>query len=623
MPGPDPVALALSGLLAFVISVAATPVVRAVARRRGLVAQPRPDRWHQRPTALLGGVALYLGILVPMSLFGDTSGRAWVLLGGITGVFLLGLSDDLLGLRPHRKLVGQIVLATLVGSGGVALDGFPLRVLILPVTVFWLVGITNAFNLLDNMDGLSAGIALVTGLVLAIMGALVGNTLAAVLGSAIAGSSAGFLIYNSWPASIFMGDAGSMVLGFAIGGLAVIGNDFGSSQDVILTMIVPVAAAGVPLFDTVLVSIIRTSQGRSISQGGRDHSSHRLVALGLTESQTVRVLYAISAVFGLFAITTRFMDILTSLVVLVLLVVALVLFGVYLAQVKIYTSEIPTGQSSREPRIVESGTLIQRMPLAEVLLDLTLIVVAYLGAYLLKFEGTLTGPFLDEFTMSVPLVVVLKLATFLLLGIYRAGWEYVGLPEVLSFAKASVLASLLCVVAVAAVWRFSGFSRSVFVIDWLLFTWLLIASRMSFRVLGHWVQSVVDTRSVRVLIVGTSSASHAVRAVQQGVFGDVAPVGFVHADEGYAERRVGGVAVVGPVSKLAALLVELDVDGVVVASPGLSSGTLLGISEECKRHGVTCQILETFSRPRDTADHPGQDSSGTDLPLVLSDGRPQ
>lgn len=623
MLGPDLVPVAVSGLLALLVSAASTPLVRSVARRYGLVAEPRPDRWHYRPTAFLGGVSLYLGIMIPVGVLAGPGGKAWVLLGGVTGVFLLGLSDDLLRLRPHQKLVGQVVLATLVGATGLALEGFPVRVLVLPVTVFWLVAITNAFNLLDNMDGLAAGIALVTGLVMCVMGALGENALAAVVGAAVAGSCAGFLIYNSSPASIFMGDAGSMVLGFAIGGLAVIGNDYGTSQDVILTMIVPVAVAGVPLFDTALVSIVRAAHGRSISQGGRDHTSHRLVALGLTESQTVRVLYGVSAVFGMFAIATRFMDILMSLAVLALLVVALVLAGVYLAQVKVYTGEARADQVSLGALAIDSATFVQKVPLAEVLLDLTLVVVAYLGAYLLKFEGTLTGPFLNEFTASLPLVVVLKLATMLLLGVYRADWRHVGLPEVLSFAKASVLASLLCVVAVAAVWRFSGFSRSVFVIDWLLFTWLLIASRMSFRVLGHWVQSVVDTRSVRVLIVGTSSASHAVRAVQQGVFGDVAPVGFVHADEGYAERRVGGVAVVGPVSKLAALLVELDVDGVVVASPGLSSGTLLGISEECKRHGVTCQILETFSRPRDTADHPGQDSSGTDLPLVLSDGRPQ
>jgi UDP-GlcNAc:undecaprenyl-phosphate/decaprenyl-phosphate GlcNAc-1-phosphate transferase len=597
----------VAAIAALVISAVVTPIVRYLARRYGFVAQPRPDRWHRRPTALLGGVAIFLATVVPLVVLAGHGRDVWLLAAGLTGIFLLGLVDDVVKLPPQQKLVGQIVLASLVSAGGIAFDGLPIKIVAVPLTVFWLVAITNAFNLLDNMDGLSAGIACVTGVVLAAIGVLEGSPEVAVAGAAVAGASLGFLIYNSSPASIFMGDAGSMPLGFIIGALAVLGNHYGTSQNVVLTLVVPIVVLGVPLFDTTLVSLLRPIYGRSISQGGRDHTSHRLVALGLSEKQTVRVLYVISAIFGGFALTTRFMDVLMSVAVLGLLLVGLVLFGAYLAQVKVYRDATPNGLANGHAVTVIGGTLMYKMRLAEVFLDLMLIFVAYLGAYLLKFEGTLSGPFLDQFAKSLPFIIVLKLATFLLASVYGGNWKYAGLPEMVEFTKASTIASMLCAAAVALVWHFDGFSRSVFVIDWLLFTALVTASRMSYRLLAHWIQSLAGARDGRLLVIGTRDrGANVLRAIQQGVFGEYEPVGFVDVGESVRDSRVAGVEVLGPMSRLGIILEETKVDGVVIALDG-KADVVSEIVEECSTRGVLCRqaaLLEmtsdevTVARPK-------------------------
>ena len=584
----SPFVLAIS---AFCLSAAATPLVRRFARSHGFVAQPRPDRWHKRPTALLGGVAVYVAIVTPLLFSAASGGKLLILAAGLTGIFVLGLVDDLLKLTPYQKLVGQVAVAGLVSAGGITFEGVPLPLFAVPLTVFWLVAITNAFNLLDNMDGLSAGIACVSGTALLAMGLLSGNDGVAAGGAIVAGATLGFLLYNSSPASIFMGDSGSMVLGLAVGGLSVLGNGYGAPQNLVLTVVVPIAVLGVPLFDTALVSVMRSLNGRAISQGGRDHTSHRLVALGLTEQRTVWVLYAISAVFGAFALSTRFVDVLVSLVLLTLLVVGLVLFGTYLAQVKVYTDAEVVGLRGEGRAItVLGGSLMYKTRMAEVSLDLVLIFVAYLGAYLLKFEGTLTGPFLAQFSQSIPIVIVVKLVAFLLTGIYGGVWKYVGLPEVVALAKASIAGSLLCVVAVALIWGFEGYSRSVFVIDWLLLTWLLAASRMSFRLLAHMVQSIGGAKRKRILIVGEEVwAVDVLRTLQQHYSGKFMPVGLVLEGENGQDMRVHGVPVLGTTTDIGNILSQSNIDGVVIALPDNAADRITAVATECVAKGIPCQ----------------------------------
>ena len=277
--------------LSFLLCLAATPVVRRIAIKNGWLAHPSEQRWHKKPTALLGGIAIYLGIAALLLLSADFSSilphffrtsdsmdlpsLSAVIWLGMTFLFIVGLLDDFLHIKPQTKLVGQILIALLVTFLGFRLHWVTSLTLDTMVTIAWIVGITNAFNLLDNMDGLCAG----TGLVAAIFLALLfwGTAPEAVfIAMAVAGALTAFLIYNFNPASIFMGDCGSLAIGFS---LAVLSLYFSETRaaSALSNFAVPIIILLVPIFDTTLVTLIRLLSGRKASVGGRDHTSHRLV----------------------------------------------------------------------------------------------------------------------------------------------------------------------------------------------------------------------------------------------------------------------------------------------------------------------------------------------------------
>ena len=338
-------------LLAFALSAGLTPLVRKLAIRFGQVAEPREDRWHSRPTAVMGGVAItasfYLAVLavLPFLPAAGILSKYLPLLICAFLVFTLGLVDDIYHLAPQTKLVGQIIAAAFLVFFGFKIDWFESYAFNTFFSVFWIVGITNAFNLLDNMDGLSAGIAFLASLFLAVitvlsLGSGSGNAHLLLI-ALFMGALLGFLLYNFHPASIFMGDSGSLFIGFSLAGLTTHANVFHSTHLLPIIM-VPVLILFIPILDTGFVSVMRTIFGRSIARGGRDHSSHRLVAIGLPERQAVLTLYAFSFFGGTVALVgalyqTRYFISLLGVFLLVSL-----LFWIYLAKVRVYPEEDKT-----------------------------------------------------------------------------------------------------------------------------------------------------------------------------------------------------------------------------------------------------------------------------------------
>jgi len=285
-----------------------TPLVIKAARARDWVDRPRTDRWHDTPTALMGGLALYgagtiaLVVLGMGALFTEAAGLdmggvgiIWV---GATLLFSVGLVDDRWGLGPVVKLAAQAAaVGLLVGAGYSFGPGWPLWVS-LPVTLVWVIGITNAVNLLDNMDGLAAGVTAIAAFVLAALAAIHGAPAAGLLGGVLGGAAVSFLAFNAKPARIFMGDCGSLFLGYLAASVALMVQPTGggSAEMSILASIVVLA---VPILDTTLVTVTRLRAGRSVAVGGRDHASHRLVALGWSERGAVGTLYAVGLGMGL------------------------------------------------------------------------------------------------------------------------------------------------------------------------------------------------------------------------------------------------------------------------------------------------------------------------------------
>lgn len=288
---------------ALVLAMGATPVARFLAPRVGVIDQPEARKIHARPVPRLGGAAILVTVLLVSVVVGERHNfdQFGSILVGATGISFIGLIDDRWGLPPLIKLVGQIAVALLLYVSGVYVSAFRLPVLNLITTVFWMVYITNAINLLDNMDGLAGGVAAIAAAHFALMCAFSGQYLVGALSIALLGACLGFLFYNLNPASIFMGDSGSLFLGFV---LAATGIKLRFPENVtFVTWMVPVLVMGIPVFDTALVIISRLRRRvNPLTNPGQDHLSHRLVAAGMDKREAVLALYVISFVMGLLAI---------------------------------------------------------------------------------------------------------------------------------------------------------------------------------------------------------------------------------------------------------------------------------------------------------------------------------
>lgn len=287
---------------ALMLAIGGTPVMRLVALRFGVIDRPAARKIHTNPVPLLGGAAIYIAFIVVLLLLGDrryVSEVVGIFLGA-TLVSLMGVVDDRWGLGSYIKLVGQLLAACILIYSGVQVSIWgDWRDLI--VTTGWVVGITNAMNLLDNMDGLSGGIAMIAAAFFTLLAALSDQYLVGALAAALAGACAGFLIYNWNPAHIFMGDTGSLFLGFL---LAAVGIKlrFPSNSDTI-TWMIPILVLAVPIFDTTMVFISRLRRGKNpLTTPGKDHISHRLAMLTGSRREAVLLCYLIAGTVGLASI---------------------------------------------------------------------------------------------------------------------------------------------------------------------------------------------------------------------------------------------------------------------------------------------------------------------------------
>lgn len=319
-----------AGLLAMLLSAALTPVCRRVALQVDLVDVPRPNRWHRTPTPLLGGVAIMVAVAVSSIAWTPSGSPPWTVLAGGAAMFALGMTDDMFGLSPTAKLLAQTLIASALPALGLQLDLTDSAVLNLGLTVFWVVGLVNAFNLLDHMDGLAAGVAVIATGFQVVFFATDGNVAEAVIAAALAGAATGFLLFNFPPATIFLGDAGSLVIGYLIASLSLSAT-FPYSRSVVSILLVPVMSSLVPIFDVMLVTITRRLTGQRIMAGGRDHSSHRLVALGFSDRQAVLALYALAVIAGLLGLLSSRYGFSRTAVLLIMLVVGIIWLGVRLA----------------------------------------------------------------------------------------------------------------------------------------------------------------------------------------------------------------------------------------------------------------------------------------------------
>ncbi len=584
-------------ILAFALSAAATPVVIRLASRYGFVAKPKQDRWHSRPTPLLGGIALYLGISASVLAFGKMGRELGGVLIGGTLVFLLGLLDDILQIKPSSKLLGEILATCVVLYAGLGFDLIANPFLNLFLTLVWVVGITNAFNLLDNMDGLSAGVAAISAVTTFIFSLIQGLPEISVLSLAVLGGCLAFLIFNFNPARIFMGDCGSLFLGFTLACTTILGS-WEQASNLFAILAVPSLALGVPIFDTLLVTVSRLISGRGIAVGGRDHTSHRLVALGMSERRAVLSLYALCALLGCVAIFSILFNLIISGLVTVLSLIVLAVFGLYLGQKRVYRYSADDGAANGNPAQDRfySSLIRHKARILEIGIDTCLVGLAFVASYALRWGGTIPPELYGQIAATLPALIGIKLALFQYFGLYRIIWSYMDMGDLGSIFRAVLSGSVVSVLALVALTRFDGYSRAVFVLDAFLLLVLVCGSRMLFRFFHEYFAGLPH-RGPRLVIVGAGDAGEMIlREIRNNPDIPYQPVGFVDDDVAKRGKRIHGLPVLGGRDALRELAASGKVDEFLIAIPSLSEIEKRRLVALCEGTGKRFRVMQSLGK---------------------------
>lgn len=588
VPFSPPTLLAIAA--AFCLALVLTPLVRAFARRFGFVAVPKTDRWHKKPTAMLGGIAIWLSVVavcLPFAL--QTVYGKYILLASAF-LFLVGLIDDLIHIKPYQKLIGQILGSAFVVYYGLSLPWTGSVLLNMALAVFWLIGITNAINLLDNMDGLASGIAIIAAGFLALSFVNDGQYTEALIMMIFAAGLLGFLFYNSNPASIFMGDCGSMFVGFFLASSALINVSGGRSRSLLPVLAVPILVLFIPIFDTTFVTVLRKLSGRAASQGGRDHTSHRLVALGMSERHAVLMLYGFAALSGVLAILVQRARLDISLAAIAGFTIVLTLVGVYLAGVKVYDKSEEELALKDKPLYTFLVDVSYKRRIFEVLLDVVLISLAYWSAYAINFPPASAA--WNLFIRTLPVLLFIKMSVFLVTGVYRGLWRYTGMSDLIVFGKAVVLSSVTSLVVLLFAFRFEGYSRTVFVIDAVLMFLFLAGSRMAFRLFRHILPAVTKQNGRRVLIYGAGDAGELLlRELRNNLELRLSPIGFLDDDPAKSGKVIHGLRVFGGNGDLSAVCVQHEIDEVVISSMKMTEESVQEVLRCCAEKHIAVKRM--------------------------------
>jgi len=322
--------LYLTLVLAFVASILLTPLVKMLAIRIGAVDTPNYRKVHARIMPRLGGLAIFGAFLIGYFILRPEDPTAPFIILGALMIIITGVLDDMFEITAKAKLLGQLIAAGIVIYGGLDIDFIKLPFggvldfgyLNIPLTILWIVGITNAINLIDGLDGLAAGVSTIALITIAGMALMMGNAFVFAMASILAVSALGFLFYNFHPAKIFMGDTGALFLGFMIAVLALMG----FKNITVISLVIPIIMLGVPISDTFFAIVRRYRMKQPLSAADKSHLHHCLLNVGFTHRQTVLIIYALAAMFGLAALIFSQATVWGAILLIAVMLVAIELF---------------------------------------------------------------------------------------------------------------------------------------------------------------------------------------------------------------------------------------------------------------------------------------------------------
>jgi UDP-GlcNAc:undecaprenyl-phosphate GlcNAc-1-phosphate transferase len=559
-----------------------------------LVAHPTDARWHDRATPTFGGVGIFVGLLVGVAAAVaagavEPTSELLGILAGTGLLFAAGLVDDVRHLSPLMKLAAQFAAAGIAIAAGLRVELIGNDLLATIVAVVWLVGITNAFNLLDNMDGLAATLAAVACGYFAIDAAtLHEDELVLALSLSLGFACVGFLPFNLRPsrrAAVFMGDSGSQVLGFMLAALGLAAS-WTTAGTTVATMLLPLLVLAIPILDTTLVTLVRLVERRPVTQGGRDHSSHRLVYYGLSESRAVALLALIALALGATGVAYNVLDEpRVTAIGVVLTFVLLVQFGGFLTELSERARRGQPGDTS-----LRHALTFEPRRLVEVLVDFVLITGSFLAAYLLVIGGRGTELQRGTFLAALPVVLGMRYVAFVGFRIYRRVWRYATARDALAIAAACFLSELAALAIVVATRSLADFPARIFLVDAVVCTAAVTFSRLVLRLLPDLRMLHRRGERRRVLLVGAGRAGRSlVREFREDPNARV--VGFLDDNPALRRRRVQGVTVLGTTDEVETVLVTARPDEVLVSIPNAPRNRLDVVVRACAEAQVPCRFV--------------------------------
>ncbi|MDH7514155.1 MAG: hypothetical protein QHH14_14510 [Clostridiales bacterium] len=611
------IAFITGGALAFIL----TPLIRTFATWAKVLDIPSERKIHRRPVPLLGGLAIFLSfnLAVVLALLFDKTLLGESILGRWQALFVcqvivlsFGIYDDVKRLKPWAKLVLQIsagIVIVLFGFGVEAIANpfagsmIKLGLLSMPFTVFWLVLIANALNLVDGLDGLAAGAAIFAAVTIFGLSYFNQNIGVGIASIALAGSVLGFIRYNFYPAKIFLGDSGSLLLGFLLAVFSIQGSSKGAT---LVAVMAPVLALGLPIMETLLSMIRRFVKsihlvdystkngsiralyfrGFSLFKADRDHIHHRLLKLGYSQRKAVTLLYGICIALSLLALLSVAIRNINWVGFIGAVVVA-AFIGIKRLKYE-------------EFKILENGLLmpvfnfpIVNSRLFHTFFDLGMISFSSYLCIMLIFRG-FGGEAKLLFIESLPLFLLIKIIIFYLTGVYKKSWIYPSLEEITGILGAVFLSSLVSTLLMEVVFGIDAFGGlAFFVLDFYILLTLAGGIRFSYRVLTSYYKKGFSRRGKKVLIYGAGyKGSTVLKEIRHNGDYLVNPVGYLDDDPAKKGKSVHGCPILGSSDDLEEILSRNDIAEIIVSTGKIARNRISKLIELCKQKGIVVRQFE-------------------------------
>lgn len=618
-------------LQTLLLSLILTPITKQLALKMGAVDIPNGRKVHTQPIPRLGGLAICASIIIILGLYyflfphlfhyvaSDSAvafiaPRQGILIAvALLTIFILGVWDDIKTLKPTPKFAVQFIAASIIYFAGFKINLFPVGkeigfvnldfILSFPLTVLWIVGITNAFNLIDGLDGLASGVAVIALSTIAVISLLEGQLGIVLISLLLCGAITGFLWYNFRPATIFLGDSGSLLLGFILSLLSI---DSFTKTSTAFAILVPLLALGLPIIDTLLSMIRRFFSWfipenereaddfsfkkalKSLFQPDKSHIHHQLIERGLSHKNTVLVLYTVSILLGLGALiisTTRQSTIIVGIILMLGFILKLGIGQLKYKEIDLLHNGI---------FFVIYKTLVINKRHFRKFLDSFFILIAFLASYYLIYPEMIQSLYKPQYQTATMLgsIFVTQLSVLWFYGLYKETIRRLGIADVLTILKAVGMA-----VSVSLLIHYLFFQNTLplrytpYILDFYFLATLILGIRVSFHILKYLFYKSRQNNK-RVLICGAGKQGLlALQRLMNINSGQYTPVGFIDEDPAMEGRIVNGFSVFGGHWKLKRLIKTKNIDELHIASPDMSDEVKRRIQKIANEHGLQVRIL--------------------------------